>query len=173
MKYFIFTGFMMLALVFTTNAQAEKTVENRCPGNNTLTETEINEILEAHNKARADLKLPPLTWDCKLANLAQEWAARGEFEHRPDNDFGENLSAFADANKSPASGIQGWMLEKPFWNNTDAKCEEGKVCYHYTQVVWKDSAKVGCGINRAVTGKWKTIFVCNYDPAGNYPGPAY
>ena len=27
--------------------------------------------------------------------------------------------------------------------------------------------KIGCGINRAATGKWKVLMVCNYDPAGN------
>ena len=65
------------------------------------------------------------------------------------------------------------MMEKAFWDNTAAICKPGKSCYHYTQVVWKDTTEVGCGINRKASGKMKMLLVCNYDPAGNFPGPAY
>lgn len=169
MKQLILASLLtMLALVFAANAQDEK----RCPGA-VLTEAEIGGILEVHNKARAEVNLSPLVWDCKLAEYAQEWAARGIFEHRPDAKFGESVWAYATANKPPATAMQQWMLEKPFWDNAAAACQTGKMCYHYTQIVWKKTAKIGCGINRDAPGKLKTLFVCNYDPAGNYDGPAY
>ncbi|MBK8466922.1 MAG: hypothetical protein IPL32_13920 [Chloracidobacterium sp.] len=40
-------------------------------------------------------------------------------------------------------------------------------------MVWRKTARIGCGINRNTPGNWKTIVVCNYDPAGNKPGPAF
>ena len=38
---------------------------------------------------------------------------------------------------------------------------------HFTQVVWKDSKKLGIGI---ATGKIGTVVVANYLPPGNYKG---
>ena len=172
-KQFISAGFLMILLVFVANAQDAKKVDNTCSGAIELTETEISEILEAHKKARADVNLPPLTWNCRLAKMAQEWANRGIVEHRPENDFGENIAATEAADTSPVVGVKDWLTEKSFWNNTAAQCQTGKSCYHYTQVVWKDTTEVGCGINRKASGKMKMLFVCNYDPAGNFPGPAY
>lgn len=172
-KQLIFASLITLSLVFAANAQEAKKAENNCSEANGLTEAEISEILEAHKKARADVNLPPLTWSCKLANLAQVWANRGVFEHHTDFEFGENIAGTEATDASPNVNIQNWLLEKPFWDNAGAKCQTGKVCYHYTQIVWKDTTEVGCGINRKATGKTKALLVCNYDPAGNYPGPAY
>jgi uncharacterized protein YkwD len=57
-------------------AQPEKTPAKSYPGRNGLTQSEITEILQAHNAARSENKLAALTWDCKLAGTAQEWATR-------------------------------------------------------------------------------------------------
>jgi pathogenesis-related protein 1 len=65
------------------------------------------------------------------------------------------------------------MLEKASWNNKTASCAAGKTCTHYTQIVWKKTASIGCGINRNALGKWKVLLVCNYNPAGNGPGPPF
>lgn len=40
---------------------------------------------------------------------------------------------------------------------------------HFTQVVWKNSQKLGVGIAFANNGN-KAIVVANYDPPGNYQG---
>jgi len=145
-----------------------------CPGTNGLTQAEITKILDAHNHPRARRKLEPLTWDCKLADFAQEWATRGVLEHREYNMYGENIFVAGSRKVHAASAIDHWMHEKSSWNNDTGACKSGKVCAHYTQIVWKTTARVGCGINRqAPGGKWKTMLVCNYDPAGNHPGPAY
>ena len=40
---------------------------------------------------------------------------------------------------------------------------------HYTQVVWAESDKVGCGVTTYKDGAWfTTLYVCNYGPNGNY-----
>jgi len=38
---------------------------------------------------------------------------------------------------------------------------------HYTQVIWKNTTEVGCGVARSNQGE---IWVCNYNPPGNYQG---
>jgi uncharacterized protein YkwD len=138
-----------------------------------LTRGEIIEILNVHNLVRAGLKLPQLTWDCKLADFAQAWATRGVPEHRDDTIYGESIFVSGARDAAAVASVNKWMLEKPNWNNATGKCSPGKTCTHYTQIVWKKTARIGCGINRNALGKWKTIVVCNYDPAGNEPGPAY
>ena len=40
---------------------------------------------------------------------------------------------------------------------------------HYTQVVWADTDKVGCGATSYRDGKWfATLYTCNYGPNGNF-----
>lgn len=150
------------------SAQAPK-----CKGPNGLTSDEIVTMVSAHNEIRAQLKLSPLTWDCKLADYAQQWARRGVAQHREDTDLGESIFVAGNGAISAISSFNKWMLEKSNWTNAAGRCTAGKVCTHYTQIVWKKTARIGCGINRNAPGKWKTVLVCNYDPAGNDPGPAY
>ena len=45
---------------------------------------------------------------------------------------------------------------------------ENKMIGHFTQVVWKDSTQLGCGIAK---GTDNFVYgVCNYSPPGNYIG---
>ena len=39
---------------------------------------------------------------------------------------------------------------------------------HFTQVVWKGSKQLGCGIS--VASNYGVYSVCNYNPPGNYQG---
>ena len=43
---------------------------------------------------------------------------------------------------------------------------------HYTQVVWADTYKVGCGFTayKASNGWYDKYYVCNYGPTGNRRG---
>lgn len=172
-KQLIFTSLLMLALVFAANAQKVKKNSNRCPGTNGLQEAEITALLDAHNKIRADVGLSKLKWNCRLADLAQEWATRGKFEHRANPVYGENLFVSSETNVLAAESVQTWLMEKSFWNNSAGTCQTGKTCVHYTQMVWKSTTEIGCGINRKASGKWKLLLVCNYNPMGNYAGKAY
>lgn len=162
----------LLILVFVSAAQAQ-TKTNRCTGTNGLTLSEIGSILEAHNKIRTELGLSKLEWNCDLANFAQEWATRGIFEHRTDANYGENIFAAMDTKISPVKAVELWQTEKTFWNNASGTCQTGKFCGHFTQMVWRNTTEIGCGINRNASGKWKVLMVCNYNPAGNFEGKAY
>ena len=138
-----------------------------CTETNDLTNKEIVKILERHNKERATVKSPDIVWDCSLAKLAQEWATRGKAEHRPDNFLGENIFVSSDPKAKATQSVKQWVREKKRLIPGTMNCQPGKICLHYTQVVAAISLKLGCGINRNATGKWKTLMVCNYDPNGN------
>jgi hypothetical protein len=39
-------------------------------------------------------------------------------------------------------------------------------CGHYTQIIWRNTTEVGCGMATCSNGS--EIWVCNYNPPGNY-----
>lgn len=145
----------------------------KCSAANGLSLTEITEILADHNAARRERQLPEVTWNCKLAELAQEWANTSIYEHRDNFAFGENIFVSGNPAEPIGSVVKRWMLEKPNWDNDTATCTAGKVCTHYAQIMWRNTKSIGCGINRSATGKWKAMVVCNYDPASKASGPAW
>ena len=147
-------------------------VKAKCESNG-LTQPEIADLLASHNRARAEQRLQPLAWDCMLANMAQRWADRGVFEHRGDTSYGENLFVSSNPAEPVGTVVQVWLGERTNWNNKTGQCSPGKTCTHYTQVMWKSTTRVGCGINRSSPGKWQTLVVCNYSPPGNYGGPPF
>ncbi|MCL1490444.1 MAG: CAP domain-containing protein [Pseudanabaena sp. Salubria-1] len=157
-----------------------------CSGANQLTSAEIQEILRVHNAARAEVNVPPLKWNCKLADFAQDWVNRDAWGHSSSADrqkiivgsySGENLAGAApSSNNIATTGPTGWWEEKAFWNSASASCQAGEVCGHYTQMVWRDTTEVGCGLNRkssVMGGKWtqNSVYLsCVYNPGGNIGG---
>lgn len=100
-----------------------------------------------------------------------------EYTRRSGEDVqvGENLFVSTYPNVTPYDAVASWAAESKFYNYAKNTCATGKVCGHYTQVVWRDTRQVGCG--SAVCGKVgntnltnATLMVCNYAPAGNYVG---
>jgi len=172
----LFGFWMILLTVVSSNSQeTSKTPEKKggkepaitCPEKNGFSGKEIHKILERHNKERGHYKSPNLVWDCKIAELAQEWADRGIAEHRPDNFLGENIFVTSDPKAKATAGVKQWLKEKSRLVHGTTNCTPGKICLHFTQVIDPRTERVGCGINRSATGKWKLLMVCNYDPAGN------
>ncbi|KAF4378489.1 hypothetical protein G4B88_027549 [Cannabis sativa] len=54
------------------------------------------------------------------------------------------------------------------YNSNTCLSENPWACLHYTQVVWRDSTRLGCAkVHCNVEG---IIVICNYDPPGNYIG---
>jgi pathogenesis-related protein 1 len=126
-------------------------------------------MLAAHNAVRATQFIRPLTWSDALAARAQDWAntllARGEFVHYPKSPYGENLFEIDGATASPEQVVEAWSAESRDYDYATNRCR--KVCGHYTQVVWSSTTKVGCGVARSAR---REVWVCNYDPPGNYIG---
>lgn len=132
-------------------------------------------FVEAHNRARASAEpsLPALRWSAELAAHAAGLAARCEFEHSA-GPFGENIAARTSAVPAAAT-VASWMEESADWNHAANRCAPGRVCTHYTQVVWRESRELGCASRRCEQGSpfgrgaWH-LTVCNYAPAGNRSG---
>lgn len=153
-----------LALVATT-AQAQT--------GSKLTQAEVNTVLKMHNDARAAVGVGPLTWDPTIATFAQQWADHlaqtSKFEHRPrqgamKQKYGENLAGGGNIQQ----GIQLWLNEKSKYKGEVMGNNNYLVFGHYTQMVWENSKKIGCGMAKHPAGYF--VIVCNYDPPGNFTG---
>lgn len=126
--------------------------------------------LHAHNGIRIQMGLPALVWDDRLADYAKWYAneRRGDcrLEHS-DTPFGENL-AWADYDMKGSEAIQMWIDEVKDYDYNSNTCRVPDMCGHYTQVVWRNTARVGCARVKCHNGN--TFFTCNYDPPGNFVG---
>ena len=135
-------------------------------------------VLAAQNRERAALGLPRMEWDPALAASARQWANRlavsGRFEHAPFNPRdpqGENLWAGTRGYFSVEAKVDAWLREKQhfvpgvFPNNS----RTGRVqdVGHYTQIVWRNTGKVGCAI---AEGEEEDVLVCRYAQPGNWRG---
>jgi uncharacterized protein YkwD len=127
------------------------------------------EMLAAHNAARAKVGTPALVWSDRLAAYAQEWArtllARGEFSHRRNPVYGENLYDVTGGSSMPAEVVRDWVSESRDYSYRNNSCRG--TCGHYTQVVWRNTKSVGCAVARS---RDREVWVCNYDPPGNFVG---
>lgn len=138
-----------------------------------LSPEEIKIILERHNYWRADVGvLGKLVWSEEMAELASDWARQLKenncgFEHRPNNKFGENLFMGTTGYYTAKDAIDAWGQEKIDYNYNKNKCKAGKMCGHYTQIVWESTKSVGCA---KIECNGFDIWVCNYDPPGNWVG---
>jgi uncharacterized protein YkwD len=129
-------------------------------------------IVAAHNYWRNQVNVPALRWSPALAQVAQQWAnqlqSRGcPMQHSNTNNYGENLAFFSNMAVSPQMVAGLWADERNDYNHRNNSCRAGKQCGHYTQMVWRETNELGCGV--AACGN-KQVWVCNYAPAGNYTG---
>ncbi|HEY5995157.1 MAG TPA: CAP domain-containing protein [Gallionellaceae bacterium] len=143
-------------------------------------------ILAAHNKWRAGVGVAKLSYSTELEASAQAWANylkknnHCQMRHsKPDGKYGENLywaSAimWSDGRRevqsvAPETPVDSWGMEKSDFDYAVNNCIPGKVCGHYTQMVWRDTQKVGCAFAVCTDSK-DQIWVCQYQPAGNWVG---
>jgi pathogenesis-related protein 1 len=129
-------------------------------------------ILDYHNKVRADVGVNPLRWDNVLAAYAQQWAdhlaASGcRMQHRQPNAYGENLYQGTAGHYTAVDAAKGWASEKKMYRGGVITKKNYAPTGHYTQMVWRDTARVGCG---EALCNGTLLVACNYDPAGNVLG---
>jgi pathogenesis-related protein 1 len=143
----------------------------------------IQQILDAHNAYRTEVGVPALTWSDELAQYAQSWATEVaanrscQMQHRPadasdpwNEKYGENIYWGGGTGWSPTvlDAVADWGTEKNDFDFNIKDCKNGAECGHYTQMIWKKTTKVGCGIAKCADGN--VIVVCNYNPPGNFGG---
>jgi hypothetical protein len=127
--------------------------------------------------------LARLTWSSAAAGIAQAWADGCTWAHNPDRGAdgtprGENIFASAPAGRAevtPAYVVADWGGEWTDYDYASNTCSG--VCGHYTQLVWRSTARVGCAkascsVNSPFGPSFPTwdFFVCDYEPPGNVSG---
>jgi hypothetical protein len=142
-------------------------------------------IVAAHNAVRAAAPgaspaLPLMVWDEQLAAHAQAWADTCPTNHNPDRNVGgqtvgENIYwSTSSSTVASTRPVELWASEGLDYDVVANTCE-GAVhsldnfgCGHYTQIVWRTTVKVGCGMRTGCGGGCAQPWVCNYLPAGNF-----
>jgi len=132
-------------------------------------------MLAIHNRERAEVGVPPLVWDARLAREAASYVPElvdlGDLEHSDEamnGETGENLAMGTDGYYSPEDLAQLWVDERdifmpgvfPDVSRTGDWEEVG----HYTAMVWRGTTRVGCAVGE---GGGDLYLVCRYAPAGN------
>ncbi|KAG7416085.1 putative pathogenesis-related protein [Fusarium oxysporum f. sp. rapae] len=147
-------------------------------------------MLAYHNIHRLNHSASALEWDDELAGYAENTANGCVFEHdmnQGNGGYGQNLASWGATsdidglkNKAAAGGITNqWynneMANWAFYGQENPPADMNIDLYgHFTQVVWKDSTKVGCATVKCPAGtvlsfpSWYTV--CNYNPQGNFGG---
>jgi uncharacterized protein YkwD len=131
------------------------------------------ECLTAHNEYRKRHGVPPLKLDKEICKVAQNWAnhliSRNVLQHSNNKDYGENLFCMTSSN--PNFSVSGREAVEAWYN--EIQCHQfgteptGLASGHFTQVVWKESVKLGVAFAKS---GGRVVVVANYDPPGNYIG---
>lgn len=149
--------------------------------------------LDGHNEVRSGCAvpvspapappLPLLQWSAAAAAVAQAWAEGCVWGHNPDRGAdgiarGENIAASTPGYwATPADVVGDWASEWADYTYASNGCAAGQQCGHYTQLVWRSTARVGCAKATCTgtspfsgySGPWE-YYVCDYEPPGNYRG---
>merc|ERR1712059_109509 len=131
-----------------------------------------------------------MSWNDELAEIAQRWTDQCIFGHDNNRNLcdgtyvGQNAYISWSSRKfedySPLTdserAVQSWYDEVLDPGFDSAQISPFKFDYnagHYTQVVWAETDRVGCGLRHysEVEDKitwYKTLIVCNYAKGGNW-----
>lgn len=126
--------------------------------------------LDAHNRARAEVGVAPLTWDAALASKGVAWAQHMAdldfFDHRTPNQADEQMNNLFSSTDCLAA-VAAFVSEKPLLPEDRVVRQDGYKSYgHYSMMVWRATTRVGCG-----RGVDKNL-VCYYETPGNTVGQA-
>ena len=136
-------------------------------------ETFRTDALNRHNYYRALHQVDDLERDSKLEKIAQEnaeYMIKAKSFHFSDGDydgkyFGENLFSSSGTTPDGAKATDKWYsgISNYDFNKPGFSSQVGG----FTQVVWKNTKKIGCGY----ACEDKTCYIsCTYYPSGNYDG---
>src|SRR5262252_7029247 len=156
---------------------------------NPLTQDQINAFVDAHNQARSgpltpppSPALPPVGWDAILADSVYNYALKcqgssGLLDHNANRStdyqalggsgyVGENIYGTSGRTAAPADAVTLWMSEASSYDYATNSGNAG----HYTQVVWRDSVRIGCAIVDCPALTYHNTVICDYAPGGNISG---
>ncbi|XP_028797669.1 pathogenesis-related protein 1-like [Neltuma alba] len=128
------------------------------------------DYVNAHNAARRQVGVGPISWDERVASYARNYLSRFKNSCQmvhSGGPYGENL-AWRYPDLTGTGAVKMWVDEKRFYDYNSNSCVGGE-CRHYTQVVWRNSVRLGCAKVKCDNNRG-TLVSCNYDPPGNYIG---
>lgn len=146
-----------------------------------LSQSQIKNIVNIHNQYRSEVWVGDLTWSDMVAKSAEKWWKvlqedscgfyHSDFKQR--SWYGENLYIFWTSNPNfswdNSTGAMRWFGEEKHDYDYEANtCAKWKICGHYTQMVWSDTTEVWCARVSCNQNGYKEIYVCHYNPTGNY-----
>ncbi|EDO16084.1 hypothetical protein Kpol_1016p27 [Vanderwaltozyma polyspora DSM 70294] len=151
----------------TSAAAAPAATTAQDNSNNSNLSDFANTILNAHNAKRAlHQDTNSLSWSDDLASYAQNYAnnydCSGNLVHS-GGAYGENLALGYSASGAVDvwyDEISGYDFSNPGYSPATG---------HFTQLVWKSSTQIGCGIKNC-NNEWGNYVICSYNPAGNFIG---
>lgn len=155
-----------------------------------LTQAQNDALVAQHNAFRCLHGAPPMTYDATMASTAQNWADQLKtfkncqmIHNKCDANanmglsmtepcpWGENIAAGpspAFFDQFPSKAVDAWYDEISNYkvDGPNRKIVDDPAMHvgHFTQVVWKDSTKMGCGAAQCGAS---SIIVCHYMNPGN------
>lgn len=144
-------------------------------------------IIAVHNKWRSEAGVTEkLKYSQALAVTAQAWVDNlkrtnhCQMRHsKPDGQYGENLFwasalTWSDGSRelqkvSAGKVVDSWGGERADYDYAGNHCASGKMCGHYTQMVWRTTTTVGCAM-AVCDDTQEQVWACQYQPAGNWTG---
>jgi len=100
--------------------------------------------------------------------MAQEWADSCPSGHNPDRGLvGENM---VFDTSSPSLAVDLWAAEAVNYDYNNHTCLDDNIsnCYHYIQLVSRNTTEIGCGVSTVCN-----IVVCNYSPVAGASSQPY
>lgn len=138
------------------------------PRERVLTQSEIKELIDAHNFYRKKVGVPEIRYSNELSLEAKKVAlmnAKRQNLIHTKSVLGENLY-FSSSSTTPKEVVDDLASEEEYFSHRNRKFNSR--CGHYTQIIWKSSLKVGAAIYLDKDGGeyWALV----YSPAGNQFG---
>ena len=134
---------------------------------------QVERVLEQHNLYREKHGACPMTYSTAIEDYVmtspafQDICNTGSLKHNTGNSYGENI---AMVGTSGATNIGLWDAAEAVknWYCLEENCYDGAFwsqILRFSQVVWKDSLQIGCGLCSVDT---RMYIMCNYHVKGNH-----
>lgn len=130
-------------------------------------------IVDSHNAYRRDVSptatnMRTMSWDDEVAMIAQKWTENCQFAH--DDGYSRYIPGRFSVGQNLAFGHASWTAAITAWHDEVSDFTLGgsntfSAVGHYTQMVWAETSKIGCGF--AICSGTR-FYACNYSPAGNF-----
>ena len=174
------------------------------PATADLTVSQEQAMLDGHNQVRSNVArglvgdepsardMVKLAWDDDLARVAQNWVDRCVWDHNRNRTseygalaggntyVGENLAVFLTTGSPPNLvdfALDTWFDEVADYTYGPRDQATASTTGHYTQLVWADTHRVGCGLavcpgsTFGYPNSYTAYYLsCDYAQGGNYIG---